>query len=582
MYKNKSILDNIWIIKSIDERKILYISQKYNYSNFLSKLLASLDIHVDEIDEFLSPDITKDIPNPFRLKDMKKTISRTIEAIKNNEKIGILGDYDVDGSTSVAILFNFFKFFNVNVSIKIPNKLTEGYGPNERIMDEFLEEKVSIVYSMDCGTTSFPTLNNKKYSVIDIIIIDHHISEARFPNIYSLINPNRYDENSEFKNLAAVGVTFLFLMALRKTLRIHNFFKFKKEPNLLSFLDFVALGTVCDVVPLEKINRTFVFKGLEIIRSRQSKAIATILDNSNLKSEPKANDLGYILGPQINAASRIGDSTLPTKILVSKDINEIDSISRKLILLNEKRKLIENKIYNEALNQINNTKSLKFILINGENWHSGVLGIVASRLLKKYYKPTIVISFDNKIGVGSARSINSINLGNIILEAKNEGLLISGGGHSKAAGFKIEKDRLNSFSLYLDNVLKHYDDELFEKKVFYTEKLSLNQIQLSLLDDLQKLEPFGNGNEEPNFIFTDIKIESVMTIKGKHNLVFFKNDFDKIIKGICFNSVNTIIGDYLENYRQFNFEIAGSLKVDNYKNNSMPQIIIKDLMLLKL
>ena len=564
----------------MDERKILYISQKYNYSNFLSKLIASLDILEEEIDGFLNPDITNDIPNPFNLKDMDKTISRTIQAIKKNEKIGILGDYDVDGSTSSAILFNFFQFFNINVSIKVPNKLTEGYGPNERIMDEFLKENVSIVYTLDCGTTSFSTLNNIKYSIIDIITIDHHISETKFPNIFSLVNPNRYDENSEFKDLAAVGVTFLFLMALRKTLREQNFFKFNKEPNLLFFLDYVALGTVCDVVPLKKINRTLVFKGLEIIRSRKSKAIASILDNSNLKSVPKADDLGYTIGPQINAASRLGDSSLPTKILVSKDINEIDKISRKLTLLNEKRKLIENQIYNQALNQIKNTKSLKYILIYGDNWHSGVLGIVASRLLKQYYKPTIIISFDNNIGVGSARSIDAINLGNIILEAKNEGLLISGGGHSKAAGFKIEKDKLNLFNLYLDNALKNYNEELFEKKVFYTDKFSLNQIQSSLLEDLQKLEPFGNGNEEPNFIFTDIKIESVKKIKEKHNLVFFKNDFDKIIKGICFNSVNTIIGDYLEKHRQFNFEIAGVLKEDNYKGNSLPQIIIKDLMLL--
>ena len=242
--------------------------------------------------------------------------------------------------------------------------------------------------------------------------------------------------------------------------------------------------------------------------------------------------------------------------------------------------MIENQIYNQALNQIKNTKNLKYILIYGDNWHSGVLGIVASRLLKQYYKPTIIISFDNNIGVGSARSIDAINLGNIILEAKSEGLLISGGGHSKAAGFKIEKDKLNLFNLYLDNALKNYNEELFEKKVFYTDKFSLNQIHSSLLEDLQKLEPFGNGNEEPNFIFTDIKIESVKKIKEKHNLVFFKNDFDKIIKGICFNSVNTIIGDYLEKHRQFNFEIAGVLKEDNYKGNSLPQIIIKDLMLL--
>ena len=397
MYKNKSVLDNIWFLKNIDDRKALYISQKYNYSNFLSKLLISLDIIEEEIDKFLNPNITNDLPNPFKLKDMDKSILRTIEAITKNERIGILADYDVDGSTSAAILYNFFKFFNINASIKVPNRLIEGYGPNERIMDEFVRENITIVFTVDCGTTSFATLNNKKYSMLDIIIIDHHISETNFPNVYSLINPNRYDEDNEFKDLAAVGVTFLFLLALRKTLREKNFFKLHKEPNLLSYLDFVALGTICDVVPLNNINRAFVATGLNIIKSRKSKAISTILDNSNLKSEPKALDLGFIIGPQINAASRLGNSNLPTKILISHDVNEIDTISRKLILLNEKRKLIENQIYNEALNQIKNTKSLKFILIYGNNWHSGVLGIVASRLQKEYYKPTIVVSFENNI-----------------------------------------------------------------------------------------------------------------------------------------------------------------------------------------
>jgi len=580
LYKNKSLLDNIWFQKNIDERKVLYFSQKFNFSNFLSKLLVSINISQEEIDQFLNPDIINNIPNPFKLKDMDKTVSRTIEAIKNNQKIGILADYDVDGATSAAIMYNFFKSFNLNISLKVPNRLTEGYGPNERIMDEFLEEKVSLVYTLDCGTTSFATLNNKKYSVFDIIIIDHHISEKIYPKIYSIINPNRYDENNEFSDLAAVGVTFLFLMALRKILREQNYFDFYDEPNLMSFLDLVALGTVCDIVSLKKINRVFVSKGLEIIKLRKLKSLTTMLDNSNLKSKPKAVDLGYIIGPQINAASRLGDSSLSYKILISKDINEIDSISRKLILLNEKRKLIENQIYYEAINQINYKNNSKYILIYGDKWHTGVLGIIASRLLKQFHKPIIVISFINSIGIGSARSISTINLGNIILEAKNQGLIVSGGGHSMAAGFKIKKNKLNFFNLFLDKSLKNYDEKIFEKKFIFTDKISLNQIQTSFLEDLQQLEPFGKGNEEPYFIFTDIKIEFVKIIKEKHYLVYFKNDFGKTIKGIYFNSVNTVIGDYLEKHKQYNFEVAGILQEGYYKDNYDPQIIIKDLMLL--
>ena len=224
MYKNKSILQNEWLLKNIDERKILYVSQKYNFSNFLSKLISSIKINEEDIDEFINPDINNNIPNPFQLKDMDKSVLRTIKSIKKNEKIGILADYDVDGSTSAAILYNFLKFLSLDITIKVPNRLTEGYGPNDKIMDEFLNENISIVYILDCGTTSFHTLNKSKYSSIDIIVIDHHISDIKLPNIFSLINPNRYDEKNNLTDLAAVGVTFLFLIALRKKLRDLDFF----------------------------------------------------------------------------------------------------------------------------------------------------------------------------------------------------------------------------------------------------------------------------------------------------------------------------------------------------------------------
>tara|TARA_Y100000590_G_scaffold466143_1_gene640575 strand:- start:5131 stop:6876 length:1746 start_codon:yes stop_codon:yes gene_type:complete len=580
LYNNKSIQQNEWLLKNNDERKVLYISQKYNFSNFLANLISSININEQDLDEFIYPNLNNNLPNPFVLKDMDKSILRAIESIKRNEKIGILADYDVDGSTSAAILNNFFKFLNLEISIKVPNRLSEGYGPNSRIMDEFLSENVSIVYVLDCGTTSFDIFDNQKYSDIDIIIIDHHISDIKFPKVYSLINPNRYDEKNDLTDLSAVGVTFLFLMALRKKLRDFEFYTNKNEPNLLEFLDLVAIGTICDVVRLSKLNRIFVKKGLEIIKLRNSIAIKSILDKSKLISEPDASDIGYIIGPQINAASRLGESNLPSKLLTSKDTEEIDSISNKLLLLNEKRKLIENQIYEDAIKKININDKSKYIIVFNDNWHSGVLGIVASRLLYKYYKPTIIISFENNIGTGSARSIESINLGNIIMEAKNKGLLISGGGHKAAAGLKINKDKFELFKNYLDNIFSNIDDIFFKRKFTYSDKISLNQIQPELLEDLKILEPFGNGNEEPNFIFSDINIESIKIIKDKHILVFFRNDTGKKIKGICFNSFNTILGDYLLKYRNFKFEVSGLLKEDKYNNSFEPQIIIKDLMLL--
>ena len=411
MFENKSLLDNFWQLEDISERLILSLCQKNNITPLLAKLLYIRKIDTDSVKNFLKPDLKTNLPNPFLLKDMKVSIERVIKAIKLNQKIGIISDYDVDGATSASILFKFLNSFGNKIILKTPNRLFEGYGPNLRIMDELLEDKVDIIFTLDCGTSSFNILDHDKYSKIDVIVIDHHISDLKLPNVFSIINPNRYDENSEFTQMAAVGVTFLFLMGLRKKLREQLFYKKKlHEPNLLYYLDLVALGTVCDVVKLDNFNRSFVKIGLQVIKERKHKGITQLIDNSNIRSAPNSRDLGFVVGPQLNAASRLDDSALPTKLLISEDIGTIESISRKLILLNEKRKLIEKIVFEDALKQAEKQKNHNFILVHGNNWHNGVLGIVASKLINKFYKPTIVISFTNNIGIGSARSIEQIDL----------------------------------------------------------------------------------------------------------------------------------------------------------------------------
>ena len=581
MYKKKSVLNNFWQLLPIEERLYLSSSQKNNINPLLAKLILLRGVDDGSIDQYLKPSIKDDLPNPFLLKDMEKGINRIILAIKKKEIIGIIADYDVDGSTSCSILYKFLKNFSNKIIIKIPDRLKEGYGPNIRIMDQMLSENVNVIFSLDCGTSAFNIIDNDKFKNIDVIVIDHHLSEEILPKVHSLINPNRFDEESEFDQMADVGVTFLFLMGLRKKLRENNIFDKKlNEPNLVSYLDLVSLGTICDVVHLSRYNRAFVKMGLNLIKERKNLSIVKMIDNANLNSSPTSSDLGFIIGPQLNAASRIDDSSLPSRLLTSSNIEEIESISRKLILLNEKRKLIENNIFEQALEQAEKQQNQKYILVYGQDWHKGVLGIVASRIISRFYKPTIVISFDGDKGVGSARSISTIDLGNIILNAKNNKILLSGGGHKMAAGLKINYKSLDNFLFFLNDNFENFSNDLFKKIEKFDSILSVNEINNELLETIEYLEPFGAGNSEPKFIINDMVIASIKVLKEKHLLIFFQNDFSDNLKAICFNCLDTALGEYLLNFKKYKFSVGCTIKKNNFKDTVEPQIIIKDIMLI--
>ena len=576
-----SFLGEKWYKKNLDERESLLISQRHEISLILSNLLSLRDLKEDEIENYLFPNLLKNLPDPNNFIDMNKSLERTYKAMQNNEKIAIIADYDVDGSTSAAIMYKFFKEINIEVLLEIPNRLEEGYGPNKKIMNKLKNQNTNLLFTLDCGTNSFEVLNDKEYKNIDIIVIDHHISDVKLPEVYSLINPNRFDETGESKDLAAVGVTFIFLMALRRFLREKNYFIKKNfpEPNLLNLLDLVALGTVCDVVKLKNYNRAIVKKGMDIIHKRKNESIKKLFDNSNINREPNVQDLSFIIGPQLNAASRIENQFLATKILITEDITEIENLTKRLFLLNEKRKLIEKNIYEEALEQASKQLQNNIILVSGNNWHKGVLGIVAGKISEKYYKPCIVISFVNEIGYGSARSIKDFNLGKLIIEANNDNLLISGGGHEQAAGLRIKKLKLDMFFEYLINRTKSLDPIFFRKTNYYDLDLSIDQINFDLIENIEKMEPFGNGNEEPRFKIIDASIDHVKIIKEKHLMIFIKNNFNNNLKGICFNCVDNNLGQNLLNFKSKKFHIFCTLKRDNFNDKLMPQIIIYDAIL---
>ena len=576
MESNKSLSNNIWQEKNIDINIVEKLSQKKTITEIFSKLLVARGIDENNFDQFLYPDISVDMPNPFELKDMEKGVNRCIDSLVNNEKIGIIADYDVDGSTSASILFKFLNNFTTNIICKIPNRLSEGYGPNSRLMNEMLNHKVKLLFTLDCGTSSYDTIDHPDYKDIDVIVLDHHLSEYKLPKVYSIINPNRFDEESEYKDFAAVGVTFLFLMALRKKIRVSKLFPKINEPNLMSYLDLVAVGTICDIVNIRNYNRSLVKKGLELIIKRRNKSISSIIDNSKISSSPSAIDIAFIVGPQINAASRIDDSSLAAKILITKDENEISTVARKLFLINEKRKLIEDSIYKESLEQIEIQKNNKFFIVYNTNWHHGVLGIVASKIVALYNKPTFVLSFNNNVGIGSGRSIDEIDIGSIVLELKNRKLIEEGGGHKMAVGIRIKKNKLNNIKKYLEDKFSSYNKETFEKKIFYDLPLSVNQINNNFLYMLEQMEPYGKGNEEPKFLINDIIIEKIKILKNKHILIFFKNDLGINLKGISFNSYNTELGAYISKHNQYKFHFLCSIKRDNFANNDVPQLQIID------
>ncbi len=573
---NKSISKKLWKERSIDENKVQKLSQKKLLTEIFSKLLVSRGIDENNLDQYLNPDITSDIPNPFQLKDMKKAADRCLIALKNNQKIGIIADYDVDGSTSASILYKFLKHYTQNLVCKIPNRLSEGYGPNQRLMNEMLKENVKLLFTLDCGTSAFNIIDNSDFKEIEVIVIDHHLSEYKLPKVNSIINPNRFDENNNYKDFAAVGVTFLFLMALRKLIRDSNYFSTISEPNLMSYLDLVAVGTICDIVNIKNYNRSLVKKGLELIIKRHNKSISSIIDNSKIQSTPTSRDIGFIVGPQINAASRIDDSSLATKLLISNNDDEIHNVSKKLFLINEKRKIIEENIFQDALNQIDKQKNNKYFIFYKSNWHHGVLGIVASKIVSLYNKPTFVFSFNNNIGTGSGRSIEQIDLGSIVLELKNNNIILEGGGHKMAVGLKINFDQLETFKNFLKNKFSTYYENLFEKILYYDSQISINQINSEFLTMLDQMEPYGKGNEEPQFLVKDIIIDKIKLIKNKHLLIFFKNDLGSTLKGIFFNANNTEIGEYIFKFNQYKFEFLCTIKRDNFNNNGIPQIQIID------
>ncbi|MFZ9470131.1 MAG: single-stranded-DNA-specific exonuclease RecJ [Rickettsiales bacterium] len=586
-----SILQKNWQEKIVDERLAISISKRFSISEILAKLLIIREVEIDNIHNFLEPKIKNILPDPFLLGSMSDAVEGVIFAIKNQKKICIFGDYDVDGATSSALLKKFFYALNIEVEIYIPDRILEGYGPNSNALVALKNKGVDLVIMVDCGTVAFEPLKIANKIGLEIIVIDHHLGVLEKPEAIAVINPNLINESFEHKNLCAAGVVFLFLVAINKELRRQNYFTKQAEPNLYQLLDLVALGTVCDVMTLTGLNRCFVANGLKIMQKRQNVGLKTIIDLAGVNSELNSYTLGFIIGPRINAGGRVGSSHLGAEILSTEDENLALEIASKLEELNKNRKDIEAEVLNQAIYNLENkidgySCNDAVIFAVGINWHQGVIGIIASRLKELYQKPVAVITIDDKTNKakGSCRSILGIDFGAEILNAKIAEIIIEGGGHAMAGGFSLSSAKIKEFHNFLNQKLQNKITQILENNVVnYDLKIDAQQLNLDLVKEISKLEPFGVGNPRPKFLIENLyKIkanfvgkqqEHLSLIFGAKSLIGYNNN----VSGILFRqNQNNLAKFLLESKNSQPLNLIATIEINSWMGVEKLQLQIED------
>ena len=575
-----SVSGKNWISKQYNEETVNFLKDNFSLSEIISRLIAIRKIKIEDVKLFLNPRIKNFLPNPFILKDMEKTVDRTIITIQKKEKIGIFGDYDVDGATSTAILGNYFNEIQTQTEIYIPDRKTEGYGPSLKGFDKLIQSNVKLIFTVDCGTLSFDTIDFSQNKNVDVLVLDHHQSEMKLPNAFSIVNPNRYDDVSNLKYLSAAGVCFMFLVALNKKLRELEWFKKNniKEPNLINYLDLVSLGTVCDVVPLIGLNRAIVSQGLKIFHKKNNMGLKALKNICGIESNINVYHLGYVLGPRINAGGRVGKCSHGANLLLSKDPKQIFKIASELETYNKERKSIENSMLKKIETKIIIDPKDPVIVLSGHNWHGGIIGIIASRLKDKYNKPTIIISIERGFGRASARSILGFDIGTVIISAVQNNILKKGGGHKMAGGFSIEENKIEEFKKFVTKRFDKIKKSIVKSNtLFFDSKISPTALNEDFFSEINSLSPFGSGNPEPRFVIENLKLMKSTIVGEKHIKSLLKAPDGSVVKSVTFNSVKSDLETYLLTKNQKKINIFGKLSLNEWKGKKNVEFIIDDI-----
>jgi single-stranded-DNA-specific exonuclease len=572
-----------WKARLEDQRTAEAISQRHELPEILGRVLAARGVGVEEAEAFLNPTIRTLMPQPSALQDMEKGAQRLAQAVMAGEKIGVIADYDVDGVSSAAMLSLFLQAVGSAATVHIPDRLTEGYGPSARAVEQLRAQGAEILVTLDCGVMAHDPLARAAELGLTTIIVDHHQAGEILPEAHAVINPNRQDDVSGLGYLCAAGVTMIFIAAVNKALRGRGWYGASRlEPNMLQWLELVSLATVCDVVPLKGLNRAYVTQGLKIMARRENVGLSCLSDVARLKRRPDTYALGYLLGPRINAAGRIGSAALALKPLTTDDKGEAAQIAQELERLNRERQEIELAVVDHAMVQADNMLGQErrgsVLLVSGKGWHPGVVGLAAARLKERFNLPSFVLAEDaqNRLASGSGRSIPGVDIGSAVREAVESGLIEKGGGHAMAAGLTVLTERLGDLRGFFEERLGPQVQRAQDRALSIDAALTAGAATLELIELLEQAGPYGTAHPSPVFAFPAHRVLYADPAGSDHIRCTIGAADGKRLKAVAFRAMGTELGEMLLSERQMPLHIAGRLTIDDWSGARVPCLHIED------
>jgi single-stranded-DNA-specific exonuclease len=581
----KSASGQAWLsrLDAARQATAVAISQRLGVHEQVARVMAGRNVGVDDAETFLNPALKTDMPDPASLTDMAAAVSRLADAVEAGQSVVIFGDYDVDGATSAALLSQFLSAYGVSCRIYIPDRIFEGYGPNPEAIEGLIDDGAQLIVTVDCGVTSFEALEAASRRSIDVVVIDHHQTGVELPEAAAIVNPNRQDDVSGQGHLAAVGVVFLTVVALNSELKRRGVAPEAGPVDLLRFLDLVALGTVCDVVPLTGVNRAFVIKGLIAIRHNQRPGMQALIETARLNGPCTAGQLGFMIGPRINAGGRIGDASLGSRLLTTEDPGEARQIAERLDQLNVERQAIEREAVADAVAEaeadIGGGEGPAVVVCARDNWHPGVVGLVASRLKDRFDRPAFAIALSEQtgLGVGSGRSIYGVDLGAAVRGAVDEDILVKGGGHAMAAGLTVERGKIGDLRAYLEDRLSEgVAERRRDRSLKIDGALMAPGANVELIEALEQAGPYGSGHPTPVFAFPAHRINYADIVGNGHIRCTLSADVGSNLKAIAFRAAETDLGRLLLQTRGEPLHVAGTLGIDYWGGTAKPQLRIID------
>ena len=564
------------------EARATAIAQATGIGDLLSRILAARGIAPDSVERHLRPTLRDLMPDPFVLRDMDTATNRLVKAVRNGQKVAIFGDYDVDGACSAALLSEFLDRSGCKTIIHIPDRITEGYGPNAEAMKAFAAQGADLVVTVDCGAVSHEPFAEAARLGLEVVVFDHHQAPEKLPQAVAIVDPNRQDDLSGLGHLCAAGVVYLGLVALNRALREGGFWRDRAAPDLLAMLDLVALATVADVVPLVGLNRAFVVQGLSVMRGRGRPGLAALLDAARADGPPTPYHLGFLLGPRINAGGRIGDAALGARLLTTTDGDEARTLAARLDALNRDRRRVEIDMLEEAeaeaLAALGLEEKGAAVVVAGETWAPGVVGLVASRLKDRYQRPAFALAFTGDIATGSARSIAGVDLGKIVRAAVDAGIVVKGGGHAMAAGITIHRRKLGEFRAFLEERLAApVEAARAVAGLEIDAAIQAGAASPALIHSVEAAGPFGQGSPEPVFAAASHRIVDVFPVGEEHIKIRAAAMDGSTLDAIAFRAAKKPLGEALRRLKGTQAHLAGTLSVDRYGGREKAQMRLLDV-----